>query len=639
LSAIYGIVRLDGRPVGDAELAVMRAPMAYWGPDGGGVWREGCGGLGRLVSHDTPEAVHEAGPVVVADGTIVVSAAGRIDNRDELCVALGIPSPERPSTPDGRLIALAYGRWGEEAPRRLLGDWGFAAWHPRERRLVVARDHYGHTALYWHRSAQQLAFASSLKGLLALPGIPRRLDELRLAETLAICAARGAPTLYEGIERLPTARILTFDERGVRTREYWSLLDVPELRLASDEAYAERATELLDAAVRARLRTSATVATTLSAGLDSTAVTVSAARALGDAPLAAYTGRPAHPEVATEMPGLLVDEWPLAHAVAVQHANIEHLEVRGEEVTPLASLDRSLAMHEEVEHATPNLPWVTSMLDRAAGAGAGVLLTGQMGNGSVSWPGESRRVLDHIAARDLAGTRRTLRDARAAGRHGWAGAVWRGILLPLRRLAEAERMRRDPRRQAGFASGLMNPAFAARIGIVDHVRATGWEPQLARCSARERRLVCLLPGRLPVGGWWHQRSAAHGIDVRDPTSDVALLEFCVGTPDDQFARDGRDRWLMRRMLDGRAPAEVTWGHRRGAQGADIAYRLRADAPSFSAAVEELAGDDAVREYLDVDAIARHWRSVLAGRSEGALEVTRGVLLGRFVRRVTGQQGM
>lgn len=635
MSAIYGLVRLDGPDVGESELAAMRAPMEYWGRDGGGAWREGRAGFGQLVARRTAEDEYERGPVLVAEGSVVVTPAGRIDNRDELCVELGVPVPERPGTPDGRLIALAYERWGEEAPCRLLGDWAFAAWHARERRLVLARDHYGQTAMYWHRSGSTFAFASSMKGLLALPGLSCRLNELRLAEMLVLCAADGVPTLYEGVNRLPTAHVLTFDEHGARTREYWSLMDVPEIRLARDEEYVERAVDLLTTAVRARLRGAGSVATTLSAGLDSAAVTALAARELDGARLTAYTARPAYPEVAAEMPELLVDEWPGAQAVAARYANVDHVAIRGVDVTPLAAIERSLWMHDEPEHAVPNLPWITALLDQAREDGAAVLLTGQMGNGSLSWPGDSRRALGRMAAGDVAGALAALRHARAAGRGGWRGAIWRGVVRPLRELVTAERMRRDPARQPGFQLSVIAPRFAERVGLVDHVRASGWDPLLARARARERRLSYLLPGRLPVNAWWHQRIAAHGLDVRDPTADVRLLEFCVATPEDQFARDGHDRWLARRAAAPMVPPEIAWSRRRGAQGADIAYRLRADAPAVSQAVERLAASELVREYVDVGLVERNWQQVRAGGSEGVLELTRGLLFGAFLVRSAG----
>ena len=70
---------------------------------------------------------------------------------------------------DGRLLLEAYLRWGEACVDRLLGDWVFAIWNARERRLFVARDHHGNTGLYYHTDSRSLTFASSLKGLLALP--------------------------------------------------------------------------------------------------------------------------------------------------------------------------------------------------------------------------------------------------------------------------------------------------------------------------------------------------------------------------------------------------------------------------------------------------------------------------------------
>jgi asparagine synthase (glutamine-hydrolysing) len=291
-----------------------------------------------------------------------------------------------------------------------------------------------------------------------------------------------------------------------------------------------------------------------------------------------------------------------------------------------------LAIHDEPEHAVPNLPWVTALLDQVKQDGAGILMTGQMGNASLSWPGDSRRTLDLIATGDVPGVLRTLRHARAAGRGGWRGAIWRGIVHPLKTLVAAERTRRDPTRQQGFQMSVIAPRFAERMGLIEHVRASGWDPLLARASARERRLSYLLPGRLPINAWWHQRIAAHGLDVRDPTVDVRLLEFCVGTPDEQFAREGHDRWLARRALAPLIPSEVAWSRRRGAQGADIAYRLRADAAAVSDAVRRLAETELVREYLDVGLIERNWQQVRVGGSEGALELSRGLLFGAFLLR-------
>jgi asparagine synthase (glutamine-hydrolysing) len=632
MSAIYGLVRLDGRPVEAAELERMRRPMAYWGPDGGGTWREGGAGLGQLVAFRAQEDEHESGPLRLANGTVVTPAA-RLDNREELLRELGVPEADRSRMSDGRLAALAYERWGERAFPRLLGDWALAAWHPDERRLVLARDHYGQTALYHHRHGDTFAFASSLKGLLALPHVPRRLDELQLARSLVLDVADGAATMYDEVRRVPTARAVSFDASGLRTREYWSLMDVPEVRLASDDEYVEGLLDVLGSAVRTRLRSNGPLATTLSAGLDSSAVTALAARELDGEGLTAYTARPAFPEVAAEMPGSLVDEWPGAQLVAGHYPNIDHVPVDGRAVTPLAAIEHSLAVHDEPEHATPNLPWVRSLLDTARENGARVVLTGQYGNGSVSWPGDSRAALQALAAGDPRAAAHRLRHLSRTSRYGWGGALWHGLAVPVSGLVAAERLRRDPTRRPSWRDSAIAPHFAERIGLRDAVRANGWDPEFTRAGPRERRLAFLLPGLLPTGAWWHQRSAAQAIEMRDPTADVRVLEFCVGTPEEQFARDGHDRWLIRRALARLEPPEVAWNTRRGAQGADIAYRLRADSDAVSAAVEDVATSDAAREYLAVQGLRASWADVVAGGSAGALDVTRGLAFGLFLTHI------
>jgi asparagine synthase (glutamine-hydrolysing) len=638
MSAIYGLVRLDDRAVEAGELDAMRRPMAYWGPDGGGVWHERGAGLGQLVAHRTPEDEHEAGPLRLASG-IVVAPAGRLDNRDELCAQLELRGDDRASTSDGRLIALAYERWGEGALPRLLGDWAFAAWHPTERRLVLARDHYGNTALYHHRDGDTFAFASSLKALLALPHVPRRLDELQLARSLVLQVGDGAATMYEGIRRLPTAHVLTFGAGGVSAREYWSLLDTPEVRLPGDDDYVDRLLELLGAAVRTRLRSRAPLAVTLSAGLDSATVTALAALELHGAGLAAYTARPAYPEIAAEMPDALVDEWPGAELVAAHYENVEHVAVDGRDVTPLHAIEHSLAVHDEPEHAAPNLPWVQALLDAARAGGARVLLTGQYGNGGVSWPGDTQRVLSALAACELRVAMKRIGHLRRASRYGWGGALWHGVVVPVKRRLAAARMQRDPTRTPGWRNSSIAPHFAARIGLRDALRGSGWDPALTLSAPRERRLAYLLPGRLPTGAWWHQRGAAHGIEMRDPTADVRVLEFCVGTPDEQFAAGGHDRWLARRALAQLAPPDVAWSTRRGAQGADIAHRLRADSATVSTAVARIEASDAAREYLDVGTLRRSWDEVAAGRAEGVLEVTRGLTFGLFLLGVADGWGL
>jgi asparagine synthetase B (glutamine-hydrolysing) len=150
----------------------MRSAMAYYGPHGGGYKLEGSLGMGHLLLETNPEDAYESQPVVGERG-LVVSAA-RLDNRAELLEALHVSGEEAVRQSDGHLVGLAFDRWGEELSAHLQGDWALAGWDRRERRLLLARDACGSATLYYYEGKGFLAFASSLKALLALPGIEKK---------------------------------------------------------------------------------------------------------------------------------------------------------------------------------------------------------------------------------------------------------------------------------------------------------------------------------------------------------------------------------------------------------------------------------------------------------------------------------
>ena len=58
------------------------------------------------------------------------------------------------------------------------------------------------------------------------------------------------------------------------------------------------------------------------------------------------------------------------------------------------------------------------------------------------------------------------------------------------------------------------------------------------------------------------------LTIRTPAYDRRIFEFCIGIPEDQYLRNGRDRWLIRRAMDGRLPNVVLNQKKVGAQAAD-----------------------------------------------------------------------
>ena len=626
-----GLVQVNDAPVAIEDLRTMQAAMAHWGPDGAGEWCEGSAGLGHGLLFNTPEAVYERLPYATADGRLVITAAARLDNRDELWEALGIAHVDRATMPDSAIILRAYERWGEACPDHLLGDWSFAVWHRHERRLFLARDHHGNTALYYVNDGRRCAFASDRKALLALPGMPRRLNELYLAQVLVAWPAyHGPDTIYLDIHRLPPAHAMTVTPNGVRVWRYWRLEDTPDLHLPNDAAYVEAFLDVFRQAVQCRLRSYRPIGATLSGGLDSGSVTALAARALGQEgkTLVALTSVPVYDTTLTVHPQRFGDEWPLAAATARHAGNVEHIPIRAAEVSPLAGIRRMVYIHGELLHAASNHYWIVALLTTAQERGLGTLLTGQQGNGTISWTGLPPRLsLWSLLHRGMDGSGVRLQDLRALT------PAW------LRRRVRQWRQRRHTRHpdQPWRSYAAIHTDFAARLQLRERMGAAGHDPTFNRVwsDARQARYALIKPGRDNSGALWAEAGAAYGLEVRDPTGDKRVMAFTIAVPDGHW-RGAQDRWLLRRAMDGLLPDAVRLEPRRGSQGGDVLQRMHAYAQEIAVALATLRTCAVAARYLDLPYMQHIFdtlweRQDVATSGQASMIVLRGLCAGLFLK--------
>jgi asparagine synthase (glutamine-hydrolysing) len=627
MSGIFGLVRLDGAPILD-ELFRMRDAMSHWGPDGVRLWSSGSAGLGQCLLWDTPECVFETLPSISCGGSLAFTAEARIDNRDELFGALGIAGAERTTMADGEVVRRAYERWGVDCAPKLLGDWSFAAWHPAERRLCLARDHCGNTSVYYFNDGRQVAFASDRRAILALNGIPRRLNDLYIAQLLVAWPAyHGDDTIYEGIQRLAPAHAMFVTAGSERRWRYWRLEDVPEVRLASAADYAEALRGHLQEAVHARVRSVLPITSALSGGLDSGSVTVSAARDL------ATTGRgvlalTSVPLFGTPpIPGTVADEFPLAAATARMARNIDHRAIDAREMGPLDGLEQALAIHGEPVHATANYYWILALLAAARGT---VLLTGQTGNGGLSWAGVPG-----------------FSDVGVAFRHGGS---WRAARVAVRTAATSVpvsrcrawwRALRAPSGQPWRRYSAIQRHLADRVRLLERMAAAGHDPTftLRPRDPREAQLKLLRPGRNIIGVVWSELGAAGGLTVRDPCQDIRLISFSLGVPNHLW-RGPLNRWLVREATKGLLPDEVRLAVKQGLQGVDIGQRLRLQASRLESLLQELEASDAANWYVDVAYIRAVARGLIAndgtvGQRSVVSILQRCLAVGLFVARRAG----
>lgn len=575
MSGIVGVCFLDGRCVAPADLDQMVKSLAHRGSDGSGIWSAGPAGLGHCMLWTTPESLHEQLPLVSANGNFILTADARIDNRDELIASLSLSDRPVNEISDSELIIHAYERWGDDCPQKLVGAYAFAIWDQQRQRLFCARDHIGFKPFYYHHSPNLFVFASEIKALFRLPEVPRRLNEVRVADHLTGFFEDPTITFYQGIYRLPPANYITIGLDGeVHLQTYWSLDPHREIRLGSDEAYAEAFREIFTEAVHCRLRSAHPVGFALSGGLDSSSIACTARRIStgGD-------NQPLHTFSAI-FPGLAeedlhrIDERHYIKAVLASGGFEPHY-VYADRISPFVDLDRIFWHMDEVPFA-PNLSMHWGLLQAAQQQGMRVFLDGIDGDETVSHGWE------YLADLTRSGRWRTLLvEAKASSqRLGDSGQprkiIWQHGVKPLipESIINLRRVLRGDKHPAWAFSNAIDPDFARRIGLKKRVQdLLPGGSNLVR-TAREKHWEALNSATIPLAlEWLDKISAAFSLQMRFPFFDRRLMEFCLALPPEQKLSQGWPRVILRRAMADILPEDIRWRYTKANFNPSILHGL------------------------------------------------------------------
>ena len=254
----------------------MADTLGHRGPDAKGSWISPRAALAhRRLAVIDPEG--GAQPMVrEAGGALVLAFNGVIYNFRELRRELEASGHRFRTQSDTEALLLSYASWGEGCTQRLNGIFAFAIWDEAKRQLLLARDHLGVKPLYYASRGSAVLFASELKALLAHPLVAPEVGAEGLAEVLSAGPVRApGVTVYRDVHEVRPAHMLTFEREHTRVRRYWSLESAPHRD--SLQTTAERVRSLLEDAVRGQVFADVPVASLLSGGLDSSALTALAA--------------------------------------------------------------------------------------------------------------------------------------------------------------------------------------------------------------------------------------------------------------------------------------------------------------------------------------------------------------------------
>lgn len=587
--------------LGEAErdrLAAVNADLAHRGPDDQGL----AGDARCLLAHRRlavldlgPTAAqpmaHPSGALLVYNGEVYNAPALRAELEREGAVFRGHGDTE--------VVLAACAAWGvPRALDRLEGMFALGLWDPREQALWLARDRAGIKPLYVGRDDAGRTWFGSELGPLARHVLPPRIDRAALGAYAALGFVPGPATIYAAARALAPGHWLRVDARGERTGAF-APRPAPAVPPWSDAPGALR--DLLAAATARQLVADVPLGAFLSGGLDSSILCAVVTRLLG---------RPLHAFSIGYEGERVIDETAWAERVA-RHLGLAHTVFRVQADDVREVVPRVLAGMGQ-PFADPSLvpTWLVSRMARGAitvalsGDGADELFAGYR-----KYDVERRRA-------------RFLRLPRAA--RTLAGAV--AGRLPVHRRSRAGEAVRHARK---FLDAAERPApdrwLALQATLRPAERALGWlTPGLADLAALRRRLDEDFAGRgdgLPAMLEQDRRvtlpdrmlfkvdaaSMAHGLEVRVPFLDEAVVDFARACPPGYLVDGARKRVLRAAGL----PLLPPGFERRPKQGFDLPLGRWFRGP-LRPVLLDLVRAERARDLVDAEAV----EALLAAHDRG-----------------------
>lgn len=541
----------------------MADTLIHRGPDGDGMWSDGLAAFGHrrlaiidLVDGDQPMR-SERGTVITYNGEVY----NYLEIRKELEDA-GIRFRTRSDT---EVVLRAFEHWGEDCVARFNGMFALAIWDPSRRKLFIARDRLGKKPFHYTFGTDGFVFASEIGALRTLPSVRAAgaIDAEALVDYLALGYVLTPKTIHRNIRTLPPATHawIAPGDTALTPRGYWALEDhVRDTRISYDARARDDFANILEDAVRLRLRADVPVGLYLSGGLDSAAIASEAVRA-GGGRVAAFTV--SFDEASFDESA---DARRTARAVGMPITVIPS-------GAPHPSTIPALVRHAGQPFAdTSSAP--TYLLNKAAARHTKVALGGDGGDeilaGYPTYRADQLQRIYQYAPRALG--RGLERLVTLAMRPSYRKL---SIYYKLRQFLRAAGLSREEAHywwrvifDAGERDVLLAPALRTAAG--------GY-----RAAHRYRELFGLVEGGdasflaraqyVDIKTWLaddilvkaDRFSMAHSVEVRSPFLDHRLVEFCLRLEDRAKITATRQKVILRDVMAKHLPAEVLARRKQG----------------------------------------------------------------------------
>lgn len=556
MCGVTGFLDRQGRSPQQTMKAIvlsMADRLRHRGPDDAGTWIDETAGIAlghrRLSIIDLSSIGHQ--PMTSVSGRYVISFNGEIYNFLDLRKELEAKGQSFIGHSDTEVILAAFETWGIWTTlKRLIGMFAIALWDRQDRALMLARDHLGIKPLYWADVDGLFLFASELKAFRAHPSWRPTIDRDAVAAYMRFGYVPTPRSIWRESSKLAPGMLLTLRQGAEpEIAPFWNFAEIDSSPFTMrDEEAIEALDVLLRDAVHLQMVADVPLGAFLSGGIDSSTV-VALMQLQSSRPVKTFS-------IGFNESGY--NEAPYAKAVA-NHLGTDHTELYVTSKQALGVVPYLTEWYDEPFADSSQIP--TYLVSKLAREHVTVALSGD--GGDENFGGYNRYTYGDKFWRKIRyiplGMRWIIRESVTAIPNGIWNAVGKAI-PPRHRPPQFG----DKIHKAARAITLDSPEEIYRRLIshwhepndlvVDGVEPKGllWDTslkhQIPDFFSRMQYIDTLtyLPDDILTKV--DRASMAVSLESRVPLLDHRVVEFARRLPHRFKERDGRNKWLLRKML-------------------------------------------------------------------------------------------
>jgi asparagine synthase (glutamine-hydrolysing) len=461
--------------------------------------------------------------------------------RDALTDKLGIMHADQYSYTDAHLVVLAFQKWGTEFFRHLQGVWTFVLFDAKERKIYLSRNISENSSLFYCSKNAVLYFSSSTTYIQQILGDDLEIDSCEFAAlSLRLIGNTPGETILKNIHHVLPGSYIAVDAHMNQIKS--TILTEPRqaIRFKYEKDYFLAFKSLLADAVIQRMGHVKKAGLFLSSGLDSTTVLYFISNAAkANQQIITYTSVPSFRD--ERDCSETISEEPMVRQLLADFTGVNSKFLPFHEISFVSMFheQHKRSLFYPIVHS--NSFWIEGILKQARRDGVDGMFTGQMGNYSISFRGKKKiklfavdRVIFFLKQSQL-------------GKYFFKQNNWQFSVLH-------DHILKDCVTRKG-----MNDIFEQGGNHYHDIASF-------RKLAFERLHVF-------ASTHWSILSQEHGIRVFDPTADHALKSFLDRIPSDLFSKNGIEKYLLKKSMEGLLPSFILKNRYPKPQTADLGRRL------------------------------------------------------------------